>query len=103
MRVEVVYALPDEQKVISLEVPEGTTVQAAIELSGILSLYSEIDLTQQPVGIFSQVTDLETSLKEADRVEIYRKLLLDPMEARRRRAKKQRSRASSKHSDRQKT
>jgi hypothetical protein len=88
--VEIAYALPEKQTIISQAVPEGSSVQAAIELSGILGQYPMIDLTHQSVGIFNQVVSLETIVEAGDRIEIYRPLILDPMEARRQRAKKQR-------------
>jgi uncharacterized protein len=87
--VEVVYALPEEQTVFSLSIPLGTTVLGVIERSGILNQYPEIDLKQQPVGIFGQVVALETVVEAQDRVEIYRPLIKDPMEARRIRALEQ--------------
>lgn len=89
IQLEVVYALPDKQTVKSLAVPEGLTVLAVIELSGVLSEYPEIDLAQQSVGIFGQTVSLETTVEPNDRIEIYRPLVLDPMEARRLRALKQ--------------
>jgi len=89
IKVEVAYALPDEQTIIPLSVPEGTTAHTAIDLSGLLVTYPSIDLTLQKIGIFGRLITLETRLEEGDRVEIYRPLLVDPMEARRLRAKKQ--------------
>lgn len=86
--VEVAYATPAEQLIIPLQVAEGTTAGQAIELSKILSRFPEIDLTKTKVGIFSQVCKLDTVLKQHDRVEIYRPLLCDPMQARRERAAK---------------
>lgn len=87
--VEVVYALPDEQQVFALQVTQGATVCVAIEQSGVLAQYPEIDLNNQAVGIFGQIVTLETALEAGDRVEIYRPLTMDPMEARRVRAKQQ--------------
>jgi hypothetical protein len=86
MKVEVVYALPDKQSLLSLEVPAGTTVEQAIRQSGILSMYPDIDLANNKVGIFSKPTTLDTELREFDRVEIYRPLIADPKEIRRRKA-----------------
>ncbi len=87
--VEVVYALPDEQAIIPLDVPAGSTVMAVIERSGVLERYPQIDLTQHAVGIYGQRVTLETRVEPQDRVEIYRPLLIDPMEARLLRAQKQ--------------
>lgn len=86
--VEVTYARPDEQVLISLEVSPGTTVQQAIELSGVLEQFPEIDLAENKVGIFGKITRADTELRERDRVEIYRPLIADPKESRRRRAAK---------------
>lgn len=85
--VEVAYARPDCQRIIALLVPKGTTVGEAITLSGILMVFPEIDLTQQKTGIFSRPVPLTAVLTNSDRVEIYRPLLISPMEARRKRAK----------------
>lgn len=86
MIVEVAYALAEKQSLISLEVEEGTTLKDAIEASGILEKYNEIDLTKQQVGIFSKFATLDTVLREKDRVEIYRSLIADPKEVRKERA-----------------
>jgi putative ubiquitin-RnfH superfamily antitoxin RatB of RatAB toxin-antitoxin module len=84
--IEVAYALPERQTLIALEVPAGTTLEQAIALSGICRQYPEIDLAVNRVGIFSKLTTLDAPLQAGDRVEIYRPLLIDPKEARRRRA-----------------
>lgn len=86
--VEVAYARPDQQKIIKLQVAEGATIETAIERSGILEIFPDIDLLQQKVGIFSQVKKLTDTVKEGDRIEIYRPLLIDPKEARRKRVKR---------------
>ncbi len=84
--VEVAYAKPEEQVIIRLRVPVGSTIAQAIEQSNILTRFSEIDWATIKVGIFSQVCKLDAVLKQNDRVEIYRPLLCDPMQARRDRA-----------------
>lgn len=89
-KVEVIYALPNEQKLIQIEVAEGTTIEQAIEASKILNLYPEIDLSQCEVGVFSQRQKLDYVLHPNDRIEIYRELIADPKEVRRRRAQEQR-------------
>lgn len=86
--VEVAYALPDKQTVVSVQVKPGTTLLEAIKLSGILEQHPEIDLANTKVGIFSKISPPETVLREKDRVEIYRPLIADPKESRRRRAEK---------------
>ncbi|TXL01609.1 hypothetical protein BMR02_02550 [Methylococcaceae bacterium HT1] len=89
VNVEVAYARPDRQLIISLQVLGACTVEQAIELSGINVQFPEIDLSKNKVGIFSQTCLLSTQLQEHDRVEIYRNLTIDPMEARRQRAVRQ--------------
>ena len=86
MIVEVAYALPDKQSLVSLEVEKGTTLQEAIEASGILDSFGQIDLTKDRVGIFSKFATLDTVLHEKDRVEIYRPLIADPKQVRKERA-----------------
>lgn len=85
--VEVAYARPDRQVIIPLrQVPAGLTAAEAIERSGILQQFPEIDLTEQKIGIFSKVCGLDQVLEHGDRVEIYRPLRADPKDARRQRA-----------------
>ncbi|MEM9100967.1 MAG: RnfH family protein [Pseudomonadota bacterium] len=86
--IEVAYALPDKQTLLALQVPEGTRVAEAIHLSGILDKHPEIDTQVNKVGIFSKLAKLDTELRDKDRVEIYRPLIADPKEARRKRAEK---------------
>lgn len=84
--VEVTYALPEHQVLESLEVEEGTTVRAAIEQSGVLEAFPEIDLDHNKVGVFGKLTKLDQPLRHRDRVEIYRPLKADPKEVRKLRA-----------------
>ncbi len=84
--VEVAYARPDEQRIIELQVPPGTTVAEAIERSGIIERFPEIDLAKNKVGIFGKLAKLDKVLQPGDRVEIYRPLIADPKEARKKRA-----------------
>lgn len=86
--IEVTYALPDEQLVLALEVEEGTSLRQAIEASGILERFSGIDLEACKVGVFGKVRSPDDILRAGDRVEIYRPLIADPKEVRRRRAAK---------------
>lgn len=88
--IEVVYALPEKQTILSLQVDEGTNVERAILSSGIQQHYPEIDLSQNKVGIWNKVSKLSDLLREGDRVEIYRPLIADPKEVRKRRAEKAR-------------
>jgi uncharacterized protein len=86
--VEVVYALQDGQSLIPLEIEEGVTALQAIERSGILRQFPEIDLARAQVGVFGKVVPLDTALKDGDRVEIYRSLIADPKELRRERVRR---------------
>lgn len=88
LSVEVAYASPDKQALLTLQVKPGTTLLEAISLSGILEQFPEIDLGQAKVGIFSKISPPDTVLKEKDRIEIYRPLIADPKESRRKRADK---------------
>ena len=85
MNVGVCYAEADRQSWLRLEVPDDSTVEQAIRLSGMLSRYPEIDLTKQKVGIFGKLAKLDTIVKEGDRVEIYRQITADPNMVKRRR------------------
>lgn len=86
IRVEVAYALPNQQTLLSLDLPVGSSVESAIQQSGLLNRFPEIDLAQNKVGVFSKLVALNTLLRDRDRVEIYRPLMADPKEIRRQRA-----------------
>lgn len=85
--VEVAYAAPKKQVILTVHSNEqALTVEQAIEQSGILKQFPEIDLEKNKVGIFSKPCTLTTPLRKGDRVEIYRPLIADPKEIRRQRA-----------------
>ncbi|MGL6170506.1 MAG: RnfH family protein [Vibrio sp.] len=86
LQVEVVYALPHEQHVVKLDVEPSATVEDIIQHSGVLLKYPEIDLAVNKVGIFSRNVKLDAQVRDKDRIEIYRPLLADPKEIRRKRA-----------------
>ncbi len=86
IRISVAYAGADEQALVQLEARPGVAVHEAIDQSGILARFPEIDLDHYRVGIYGRLTTLDQALEEGDRVEIYRPLIADPKEARRRRA-----------------
>jgi putative ubiquitin-RnfH superfamily antitoxin RatB of RatAB toxin-antitoxin module len=86
INVEVVHARPDKQALLSVQVPAGTTVAEAIELSGIRQEFPDLEVDPGRLGIFSQKARPGDVLRDGDRVEIYRPLIADPKEARRRRA-----------------
>jgi hypothetical protein len=85
MNVGVCYAEVDRQMWMRLEVPDNSTVEQAILLSGVLKAYPEINLATQKVGIFGKIATLETPVKDGDRVEIYRPITVDPQTVQRRR------------------
>jgi len=85
--VEVAYGTAERQALIELKVPRGTRVIEAVLLSRIAEQFPEIDVATARLGVFGRQVTPETVLGESDRVEIYRPLVIDPKEARRRRAK----------------
>lgn len=86
LRVEVIYALPQQQELVRVQLPSGSTLQQAVEASGLLQKYPEIDLKKNKFGIFAKLSKLDVVLRDRDRVEIYRPLIADPKEVRRQRA-----------------
>jgi len=93
INIEVAYALPEEQIILSLEVPSDCNVEDIIKRSGILESYPQIDLSSDKVGIFGKICKLTASLRDRDRIEIYRKLIADPKESRRQKAEMERKKA----------
>lgn len=88
INIEVAYADATMQRIVHVVLEEGCTIEQAIDRSGILILFPDIDLMHQKVGIFSKQKKLTDRVKEGDRIEIYRPLTLDPKEARKKRVKK---------------
>ena len=86
MKVEVVYALPERQALASVCLEDGATVDDALSAVAGVEPFSALDLARVPVGVFGESVGRDAKLREGDRVEIYRPLLIDPKEARRRRA-----------------
>ena len=84
--VEVVFAAPDAQSLRELRVPEGATAADAIEASKIQERFPAYQLSDLPIGVWGRAVSRDTVLRAGDRVEIYRQLEIDPMEARRIRA-----------------
>ncbi len=78
MQIGVAYSEPAQQLWLRIEVPDESTVQSAIEQSGILKKFPAIDLASYTVGIFGRATELDAPLKPGDRVEIYRAITADP-------------------------
>ena len=84
--VEVAFAREDEQAILTVEGVFGLTAREAIERSGVLQRFPEIDLAGNKIGVFGKVAKLDRVLETGDRVEIYRPLIADPKEARKKRA-----------------
>ena len=86
MTITVVYALPNDQHVITLSVHDRCTAQQAVEISGLLQQFPNIQLSKVTLGVFGKPVSDNTILHDGDRLEIYRTLMLDPKESRRKRA-----------------
>lgn len=86
LNIEVCYAQAGKQDVVRLQLPVGATLGEALETSGLLVKYPEIDLKKNKLGIFAKLSKPDTVLRDRDRVEIYRPLIADPKEVRKQRA-----------------
>ena len=86
MKVEVVYALPHKAELVRLDLPEGSTAGQAVEASGLMQKYPEIDLKKNKLGIYAKLAKVDAVLRDKDCVEIYRPLIADPKEVRKQRA-----------------
>lgn len=93
--VEVAYALPQKQALLTLEVVEGTTALEAAQQSGVANQFEGVDLDDSKFGIFGKVIAPSQKLRAGDRVEIYRPLIADPKEVRKARAARAKERRSS--------
>ena len=100
LSIEVCYAAAGEQALIAVELPVGATLQQAVDASGILRRFPQIDLGVQKVGVFGKLKPLDAVLADHDRVEIYRPLLVDPKLSRQRRVEKTRKAGSIELDDR---
>ncbi len=88
IKIEVTYALPDKQTLLALDVEPNSTIEQCIKQSNIQQKYPDIDLSKNKVGIWSRTKKLHEQVNDGDRIEIYRPLIADPKEVRRRRAEK---------------
>ena len=86
LNIEVCYAQAQSQAVVKVKVPEGSTLQQALEASGLLAKHPEIDLKKNKFGIWNKLSKPDAVLRERDRIEIYRPLIADPKEVRKQRA-----------------
>lgn len=82
LSVSVIYATPDQQIELPLQVEANCTVALAIQRSGLLRRFPELDLASLSVGVYSQRVKLDDGLNDGDRIEIYRPLQIDPKQAR---------------------
>lgn len=89
LEIEIAYGLPDRQYLRAMQVPEGTTARQAVLQSSLDQEIPNLDLASAPLGIFGKRVKDDTVLRTRDRIEIYRPLLIDPKEARRRRVQNQ--------------
>ncbi|ROR98662.1 hypothetical protein EDC56_3394 [Sinobacterium caligoides] len=88
MKIEVAYALPHQQRIFSLDVDEGTTAKEAVQQAGVDKVFPALDVETAKLGIFGKSVKANQVLQEGDRVEVYRPLLADPKEVRKKRAAK---------------
>lgn len=86
IEVEIAYAKPDEQIILTVKGSKGMTVEEAIVRSKVIERFPEIDMDTIKVGIFGKAAKKDAELSAGDRVEIYRPLIADPKEARKKRA-----------------
>ena len=86
--IEVVYGVPHKQKILTLLLAAGITVEQAVIESGIIDLFPEIDLTINKVGVWNRAVKLTDTVNDLDRIEVYRPLIADPKDVRKRRAEK---------------
>lgn len=86
IRVEVVYARSERQELVTVNLREGATLKDALDASGLLQKYPEIDLAKNKFGIYAKLSKPDALLRDRDRVEIYRPLIADPKEMRKQRA-----------------
>ncbi|HEZ6158510.1 TPA: RnfH family protein [Neisseria meningitidis] len=89
LEIEIVYGLPDRQVLKTMQLAEGTTVRAAALQSGLDGIFEDLNLHSAPLGIFGKAVKDDTLLRDGDRIEVYRPLLIDPKEARRKRVQNQ--------------
>lgn len=78
MKIGIVYAEPDKQLWLNINIDEGATVEEAIQQSGILDKFPHLDLSNHKVGIYGRFTKLQNKVADGDRIEIYRQITADP-------------------------
>jgi len=86
--IEIVYGVPHKQKILTISIDANATVEQGIKESGIMKLFPEIDLAINKVGVWNRAVKLSEILEDLDRIEVYRPLIADPKDVRKRRAEK---------------
>ena len=89
--IEIIYALPDRQTLLSLSVGEGTTVAAALDHPALAAAHPDLVWRQHRLGVFGRLVDVDHVLDDGDRIEIYRPLIADPNTSRQARVEKRRA------------
>lgn len=89
LEIGIVYGLSDKQVLKNMQVEEGTRIRAAALQSGLDGIFEDLNLHSAPLGIFGKAVKDDTPLRDGDRIEVYRPLLIDPKEARRKRVQNQ--------------
>jgi uncharacterized protein len=94
LRIRVIYALPDHQATVDLQLPPGTSLTDAVTRSGLLQKFPEAAARPLNCAIFGRAVPLTYELRDGDRIEILRPLLIDPKQSRREAAERNRARAT---------
>lgn len=94
LRIRVVYALPDHQVTVDLQLPPGTSLTEAVNRSGLLQKFPEAAARPLSCAIFGRAVPLTYELRDGDRIEILRPLLIDPKQSRREAAERNRAPSS---------
>lgn len=94
LRIRVIYALPDHQATVDLQLPAGTSLTEAVTRSGLLQKFPEAAARPLACAIFGRAVPLTYELRDGDRIEILRPLLVDPKQSRRETAERNRARAN---------
>ena len=84
--IDVVYPLPQKQEIFTVSLPAGSTLFEAVEASGVMKKYPEIDLAKDKPGVYAKLAKPDAPLRDRDRIEIYHHLIADPKEVRKQRA-----------------
>lgn len=87
LSVEVVLATPERQVLLTVNVEAGSSVADVIARSGVESQFPDLAVAELAVGIWGRRVSLDSTVNAGDRVELYRRLVIDPREARRQRAR----------------